>query len=96
MGPAEEVGDPPDPNLEHLREVVPARVVLTELARGFLLMHESNPDRAVRFAETFLREQAEALAPSRIETTRPVTYARLRLGRSPRGAVEPSTFPPSR
>lgn len=96
MGSAEEAADPLGPDLEELREVVPARAVLTELARGFLLVHESNPDRAVRFAETFLRECTGASPPARVETSPPVTLGRLRLGRGPRGAVDPTNFPPPR
>ncbi len=45
------------PGLEPLEAIVPSRAVLTELARGFLLLHERDPDRASRFAATFLREQ---------------------------------------
>lgn len=71
-----------------LEEVVPARAVLTELARGFLLVHESNPDRARIFAKTFLREREGAIAEARIEPIRKVTLARLALGRNPQGAVE--------
>ncbi|HYK94121.1 MAG TPA: hypothetical protein VEY07_08805 [Thermoplasmata archaeon] len=44
--------------LEPLEAVVPPRAVLTELARGFLLLHERDPTRASQFAATFLREQA--------------------------------------
>jgi hypothetical protein len=73
-----------------LEEVVPARAVLTELARGFLLVHESNPDRARVFAKTFLLEQAGAAPEARAEPVRKVTLARLALGRNPQGAVEPS------
>ncbi len=80
---------PIDREAEELHEIVPARAVLTELARGFLLVHESNPDRAVRFAETFLREQSGLGAGSRVEPVPKLTLARLALGRSPRGAVEP-------
>ncbi|MCI4331537.1 MAG: hypothetical protein L3K19_06790 [Thermoplasmata archaeon] len=40
-----------------ISEIVPERAVLTELARGFLLVHQADPDRAKRFAQTFLREQ---------------------------------------
>jgi hypothetical protein len=96
MGSADEVMEPVDSEMDELREVVPGRAVLTELARGFLLVHQSNPDRAVRFAETFLRECTGVAPPARVETTRPVTLARLQLGRLPRGAVEPSNFPPPR
>ncbi len=44
--------------LEPIEEVVPSRAVLTELARGFLLLNGRDPRRASRFAATFLREQA--------------------------------------
>jgi hypothetical protein len=81
---------------DELREVVPRRAVLTELARGFLLVHESNPGRAVRFAETFLREQAAAALPERVDASRPVTAAQRRLGLLPHGAVDPAGFPPPR
>jgi hypothetical protein len=96
MGSGDETGKQRDPEVSELRDVVPARAVLTELARGFLLVHVSNPDRAVRFAETFLKECTAAAAPERVETTRPVTPARRQLGRLPRGAVDPSNFPPPR
>jgi hypothetical protein len=96
MGSADEAEEPRDAEIELLREVVPGRAVLTELARGFLLEHQANPDRAVRFAETFLRECTGVAPPARIETTRPVTLARLQLGRLPRGAVDPTNFPPRR
>jgi len=84
--PPEEDSDPED---ERIRQIVPARAVLTELARGFLLVHESNPARAVRFAETFLKERTGRAAPPRVESVPKVTLARLSLGRFPRGAVEP-------
>jgi hypothetical protein len=45
--------DPP----RALEEVVPGRAVLTELARGFLLVNDSDPQRAARFARRFLQEQ---------------------------------------
>ncbi len=96
MGSADAAEDPIPSDIAHFRAVVPARAVLTELARGFLLVHQSNPDRAVRFAETFLRECTGAVPPSRVESTRLVTLARLRLGRSPRGAIDPTNFSPSR
>ncbi|HXQ94456.1 MAG TPA: hypothetical protein VN864_04725 [Thermoplasmata archaeon] len=46
-----------------LDDVVPARAVLTELARGFLMVHETDPDHARRFAQTFLRERAGPPSP---------------------------------
>lgn len=46
-----------------LDEVVPPRAVLTELARGFLMVHEVNPESARRFAQTFLKEHAGAPPP---------------------------------
>ena len=78
-----------EPDEKSLEEVVPPRAVLTELARGFLLVHESNPERARRFAQTFLREQSGALMPTQVEPVTKVTMSRLTLGRYPRGAVEP-------
>ncbi len=78
-----------EPDERPVEEVVPARAVLTELARGFLLVQESNPLKARQFAETFLREQSGGAAPTRVEPVRKVTMARLTLGRGPRGAVEP-------
>ncbi len=78
-----------EPDERTVEEVVPARAVLTELARGFLLVHESNPDRARQFAATFLREKSGGGPPVRVEPVTKVTMARLALGRSPRGAVEP-------
>jgi len=92
MNPADE---PYDPELKPLDEIVPARAVLTELARGFLLVHESNPERAVRFAETFLKEREGRSASFRAEPVPQVSIARLSLGRHHRGAVEPSEFDPS-
>jgi len=77
-----------DREVEEIEEVVPARAVLTELARGFLLVHESDPAQAVRFASTFLKERAGRPAPTRIEPVPRVTMARLSLGRFPQGAVE--------
>lgn len=89
---------PPDPTddreVEEIREVVPARAVLTELARGFLLVHESNPARAVRFAETFLKERSGHAPPPRVATVPRVTLARLSLGRGYRGAIEPAGVGP--
>ncbi len=72
-----------------VEEVVPHRAVLTELARGFLLVHESNPERARQFAQTFLREKSGGLTTARVESVALVTMSRLSLGRYPRGAVEP-------
>jgi hypothetical protein len=77
------VSDPDD----GVEEVVPARAVLTELARGFLLVREKDRERAVRFALTFLREHAKpSEMPARPEY--PVPPAQRSLGRSPQGAVE--------
>jgi hypothetical protein len=91
--------DPPetsvDPEVEEIRAVVPPRAVLTELARGFLLVHQSNPARAVRFAETFLKEQAGRMVRPRVEPVPQLTLARLSLGRFPHGPVEPAGWPAS-
>jgi hypothetical protein len=83
-------GPPREADEKTLEEVVPARAVLTELARGFLLVQESNPDRARVFAQTFLRERAGASPEGRAVPVRRVTLARLALGRTSHGAVEPS------
>jgi len=57
--------DPPDDH-RPIRDVVPARAVLTELARGFLLTQPGDPERAKLFAASFLREQAGRTPPARI------------------------------
>lgn len=77
-----------DSEEEELREVVPTRAVLTELARGFLLVRENDRARAVRFAATFLHERAEPSRHPVPEAYPAVTGAQQLLGRSPRGAVE--------
>jgi hypothetical protein len=87
---------PRDPERRTLFEVVPAPAVLTELARGFLLLRDSDPDRAVRFAATFLKERSGVARPERVEAVPKITLARLSLGRFPRGAVEPSGAYPLR
>jgi len=74
--------------VEEIEEVVPARAVLTELARGFLLAHDSDPAQALKFAVTFLQEQTGRARPVRVEPVDRVTMARLSLGRFPQGAVE--------
>lgn len=56
--------------------VIPERAVLTELARGFLLVHDADPERAKRFAQTFLREAAGSPTPSR-----PLPPGRLAMAR---------------
>ena len=57
--------DPPSDTLP-LADVVPPRAVLTELARGFLLTQGADPERAKRFASSFLRERAGPPGPGRI------------------------------
>jgi hypothetical protein len=47
-----------------LDEIVPARAVLTELARGFLLSHANSPQRATQFAVTFLNECNGGIKPA--------------------------------
>ena len=88
-------GAEPDAELDEIEEVVPARAVLTELARGFLLVQSSDPEHAVRFAAGFLREQTGRAGLARIEPVQKVSLARLSLGRQNRGPVEPSGLPPS-
>jgi hypothetical protein len=82
-----------DPEATGIAEIVPARAVLTELARGFLLVHATDRDHAVRFAAGFLREQAGRGERPRVEPVQKVTLARLSLGRHYRGAVEPPGLP---
>jgi len=77
-----------DHEVEEIEEVVPARAVLTELARGFLLVQQTDPAQAVRFASTFLKERSGRSPPERVESVHRVTMARLSLGRFPQGAVE--------
>jgi hypothetical protein len=77
-----------DEEVEAIHEVVPERAVLTELARGFLLVHQSDRAQAVQFATTFLKERAGRLLPPRVDSVHHVTMARLSLGRFPQGAVE--------
>ena len=72
---------------EEINEVVPARAVLTELARGFLLVRENDRERAVRFAATFLRERAERPRPEPEPYAVPAASQRA-FGRFPRGGVE--------
>ncbi|HXQ79290.1 MAG: hypothetical protein WB788_02585 [Thermoplasmata archaeon] len=89
MAPSDErTGGSFDEEVESIHEVVPERAVLTELARGFLLAHQSDPAQAVQFATTFLRERSGRLPPTRVVPVRNVTMARLSLGRFPQGAVE--------
>jgi len=56
----------PEPESLPLAEIVPARAVLTELARGFLLAQNADPERAKKFASSFLRERAGPPGPGRI------------------------------
>ncbi len=69
-------------------DVIPARAVLTELARGFLLVRDSDPRRAARFAATFLKERAESAAPPPARAPGPVTPAFASLGPSKRGPID--------
>ncbi|HEY1199044.1 MAG TPA: hypothetical protein VGG32_10050 [Thermoplasmata archaeon] len=84
----EETAESFDEEVQAIEEVVPPRAVLTELARGFLLVHQSDPAQAVRFATTFLKERAGRPPPTRVESVHSVTMARLSLGLFPQGAVE--------
>jgi hypothetical protein len=96
MGSREAPDERFDPEIEELRKVVPQRAVLTELARGFLLVHQSNPGRAVLFAETFLKECTGVNDSDRADVATPFPKGRLKLGLLPRGAVDPTNFPPVR
>jgi hypothetical protein len=59
-----------------LQEVVPARAVLTELARGFLLVQNSDPVHAARFARSFLKEHAGPTVPERAPPSERLTNVR--------------------
>jgi len=78
-------GEPPV--VRPLPEVVPARAVLTELARGFLLVHQSDPAHAARFARSFLKEQnggpsaGPGFAPERVPMVRRGVAAALQDSR---------------
>lgn len=87
---------PPEEPARELHEVVPARAVLTELARGFLLVQASNPDRALQFATTFVRECSGAAAAARAEAAHRPSLPRRRTGPVDTGPVDPSNFPPRR
>jgi hypothetical protein len=63
-GPAPGRRAPVEPR--SFKEVVPARAVLTELARGFLLSQTGDPERARQFASMFLRERAGRPSSGRI------------------------------
>ncbi len=76
----------PKPLAPEFRQVVPGRAVLTELARGFLLVHETNPKRATQFALTFLQECA---APSEPTPVLPFPY-RAQGRRGARGTGDES------
>jgi hypothetical protein len=76
-------------------EIVPARAVLTELARGFLLVHEADPERAKRFAQTFLREQAGPPAPERAPPAGRFAITRRGAANPPRDGP-PSSSPGQR
>jgi hypothetical protein len=66
MGASEARRRPPVTPERPLEEIVPARAVLTELARGFLLVQNSNPEHAAQFARSFLKEQVGPPAPDRV------------------------------
>jgi hypothetical protein len=72
-----------------IAEIVPRRAVLTELARGFLMVQSDDPERAKQFASSFLREQAgrpgseRSVPPSR----RPMVRRRPTLAADDRYSV---------
>lgn len=89
MGTAEEEPAGPGNGPRPLKEIVPPRAVLTELARGFLLVHETDRAHAARFAQSFLKEQIGAApvarpgAVERISTVQRGVAAALRDRPSP-------------
>ncbi|HTT34447.1 MAG TPA: hypothetical protein VLX64_04505 [Thermoplasmata archaeon] len=70
--------------------IVPSRAVLTELARGFLIVNGRDPGRAAKFASTFLREHAN---PDRESAARPHLPA-VRRGPHVWGLPNPLDAPP--
>ncbi|MCI4326057.1 MAG: hypothetical protein L3K16_00225 [Thermoplasmata archaeon] len=77
-----------------LDDVVPARAVLTELARGFLMVHESDPDHARRFAQTFLREQSGPPPESRVAPAERLASVRRGVTTALREPLPPRPFDP--
>jgi len=77
-----------------LDDVVPARAVLTELARGFLMVHESDPDHARRFAQTFLREQAGPPAELRVAPAERLASVRRGVNTALREPLPPRPLKP--
>ncbi len=75
-----------------VHDVIPARAVLTELARGFLLVRDIDPKRAARFAATFLRERVEADLPELVSPSGSVPASYASLGGSNRGAIDRGRF----
>jgi hypothetical protein len=62
--------------------VVPARAVLTELARGFLLTHDTSRQRATQFAITFLQECTGEPTPLRAAPLQGAASLRRGLSRT--------------
>jgi hypothetical protein len=78
-----------------LDEVVPARAVLTELARGFLMVHETDPDHARQFAQTFLRERSGPPSPpTRVAPAERLAYVRRGVASALRETTPPPVFDP--
>lgn len=62
--------------------VVPARAVLTELARGFLLTQDTSRKRATQFAITFLHECTGEPTPLRVVPLQRTASLRRGLSRT--------------
>jgi hypothetical protein len=78
-----------------LDEVVPARAVLTELARGFLMVNEKDPEHARRFAQTFLRERAGPPSPpARVAPAERLAFVRRGVTSALREPPPPPPFDP--
>ena len=77
-----------------LDDVVPARAVLTELARGFLMVHESDPDHARRFAQTFLREHVRPPPEARVAPAERLASVRRGVITALREPLPPRPFDP--
>jgi hypothetical protein len=78
--------------MEAIHEIIPARAVLTELARGFLLVRDKDPERAARFAATFLRERVGVEPPATARKAAVIPPAYATLAHPSRGPIDRGGF----
>ncbi|MGP8074513.1 MAG: hypothetical protein ACLQD9_08095 [Thermoplasmata archaeon] len=79
-------------DMEAIHDIIPARAVLTELARGFLLVRDKDPKRAARFAATFLRERVGAEPPPAARKAVVILPAYAALAHPNRGPIDRGGF----